>query len=387
MRTLCAVATLFMLLTLSLEGNNLPVADVAMDSEGIVDLNADKNVIGPAEGSDLVEASSVTHKEISEGAIPDSQEGVHSASTEANRTDPSVTTVVSDWKECETPSKAASVPDYDVVAITHIQKHADGIATAENSLDSLQSPFPAHSPHVTLSEDQTADVIGSLGSQIKGAPLQAASSIATLPDTDAQDCVVSPLSEDGCATVVNGAADGLDTDEGYNHMPSASDLELIVSEHHHEHGHEHLPEPPASPTSNTFLSTSSTSTYGEHNQPPVRAGEKGGRIPTANRLSISYAGGSRRLVIDADVVSKLKVFRSEGRIEVNLNVEKEDESSLKGIYVRGLCCTRFQSTKLTLFRWKVSLRQRNPTYYLKHTPLRIWIQQSPRFQKQLLHCL
>jgi hypothetical protein len=343
MRMLCAVATLFMLLTFSLEGNNLPVADVAMDSEGIVDLNADKNVIGPAEGSELVEASSVTHKQISEGAIPDGQEGVHSASMEANRTDPSVTTVVSDWKECETPSKAAFVPDYD---ISHVQKHADGIATAENSLDSLRSPFPAHNP---LSEDQTADVIGSLGSQIKGAPLQAASSIATLPDTDAQDSVVSPLSEDGCATVVNGAADGLDTDEGYDHMPSASDLELIVSEHHHEHGHEHLPEPPASPTSNTFLSTSSTSTYGEHNQPPVRAGEKDGRIPTANRLSISYAGGSRRLVIDADVVSKLKVFRSEGRIEVNLNVEKEDESTLKGIFVRSVCCTCFQSTKLNSF--------------------------------------
>lgn len=59
-------------------------------------------------------------------------------------------------------------------------------------------------------------------------------------------------------------------------------------------------------------------------------------VPSANRISISYAGGTRRLVIDAGIVERLKVFRAEGRIEVTLTVERLDESGFKGIFVRFL---------------------------------------------------
>lgn len=114
---------------------------------------------------------------------------------------------------------------------------------------------------------------------------------------------------------------------------------------------EHLPEPPASPTSNTLLSTSSTSTYGE--APPLKVDDKSGpRIPSANRLSISYAGGNRRLVINAEVVEKLKVFRREGRIEVLLTVDKDDEGGLKGILVsdRTLVCVLMKL--IHYLRWK-----------------------------------
>lgn len=114
---------------------------------------------------------------------------------------------------------------------------------------------------------------------------------------------------------------------------------------------EHLPEPPASPTSNTLLSTSSTSTYGE--APPLKVDDKSGpRIPSANRLSISYAGGNRRLVINAEVVEKLKVFRREGRIEVLLTVDKDDEGGLKGILVSDCTLIYMLIPLIHYFRWK-----------------------------------
>ncbi|THV05428.1 hypothetical protein K435DRAFT_647479 [Dendrothele bispora CBS 962.96] len=107
---------------------------------------------------------------------------------------------------------------------------------------------------------------------------------------------------------------------------------------------EHLPEPPASPVSvsNTLLSTSSSSTYGDSSQqslPQAVGGGSGGkrtRTPSRNRLSISYAGGNRRLVIDAEVVETMKVFRSEGRIEVRLKLQRDADGGLHGILVESL---------------------------------------------------
>lgn len=96
---------------------------------------------------------------------------------------------------------------------------------------------------------------------------------------------------------------------------------------------EHLPEPPASPTSNTLQTTSSASTQSDSPTVPQKSEISSGRTPSANRLSISYAGGNRRLVIDAEVVQSFKLFRQEGRVEVIINVDKETEDSLKGILV------------------------------------------------------
>lgn len=57
------------------------------------------------------------------------------------------------------------------------------------------------------------------------------------------------------------------------------------------------------------------------------------RIPSPNRLSISYASGNRRLVVDSDVVTSLKLFRQAGKIEVAIELSKADDG-LKGILVR-----------------------------------------------------
>ncbi|RDX53079.1 hypothetical protein OH76DRAFT_1343770 [Lentinus brumalis] len=61
----------------------------------------------------------------------------------------------------------------------------------------------------------------------------------------------------------------------------------------------------------------------------------GEKIPSANRLSVSYAGATRRLVIDAEVVPKLKVFRAEGRIEVTVSLMADERGGFKGIAMEG----------------------------------------------------
>jgi len=81
-----------------------------------------------------------------------------------------------------------------------------------------------------------------------------------------------------------------------------------------------------SPTS-TLLTTGQ-----EAGDPALQAGET--RALSANRLAISYASASRRILIDAKIVDTLRVFRKEHRIEIGFNVEKGDETELKGIVVR-----------------------------------------------------
>ena len=110
--------------------------------------------------------------------------------------------------------------------------------------------------------------------------------------------------------------------------------EKAVHDLAHDNDQEHLPEPPASPTSNTLLSTSSGSTYGESLHQPVTTLPKKGKTPSANRISISYAAGSRRLVVDAEVVEYLRVYRAEGRIEVYMSLDKNDVESMNGVLVR-----------------------------------------------------
>ena len=168
--------------------------------------------------------------------------------------------------------------------------------------------------------EQSADDIGNPDTQVPhllvgGKPLQPFGSIVS---ADAQP----PTSSD------NGPAPTEDTQE----QPSAENG--LSTEQ------EHLPEPPASPTSNTLLSTSSGSTYGgdpgsqTHSpQSSMKLDGKATKIPSANRLSISYAAGTRRLVIDAAIVQSLKVFRQDARIEAVVNIERDNETSLKGIFV------------------------------------------------------
>lgn len=97
--------------------------------------------------------------------------------------------------------------------------------------------------------------------------------------------------------------------------------------------HDHLPEPPASPVSNTVHSNSSSGSATQAEVPSTPKKAQPSNMPAANRLSITFAGGTRRLVINSEVVETLKIFRADGRIEVSMTVERSGES-YKGIWVR-----------------------------------------------------
>jgi 20S proteasome subunit alpha 6 len=94
---------------------------------------------------------------------------------------------------------------------------------------------------------------------------------------------------------------------------------------------------PASSDTSTLVSTP-TYIYGEAScRLPAKAESQTTiRMPSANRLSISYAAGTKRLVINAEIVEKLKIHRSDGLVEITLRVEKDEVNELNGIIVGSL---------------------------------------------------
>jgi len=86
------------------------------------------------------------------------------------------------------------------------------------------------------------------------------------------------------------------------------------------------------PARDSLSPTSTLLTAGQElGDSALQAGET--KTLSANRLAISYASASRRILIDAKIVDTLRVFRKEHRIEISFNVEKGDETELKGIVV------------------------------------------------------
>jgi 20S proteasome subunit alpha 6 len=128
--------------------------------------------------------------------------------------------------------------------------------------------------------------------------------------------VSSTASEDGVAAIIN------DLDAGPTDQAEESHDDAA-------HGDSHTFE--ASGTSTTASDTQATHTSATLEE-DVSTGTKGVHTPSANRLSISYAAGSRRLVIDAEMVDTLKVFRAEGRIEVAITIDREGDG-FRGIQV------------------------------------------------------
>ncbi|EJD01269.1 uncharacterized protein FOMMEDRAFT_158400 [Fomitiporia mediterranea MF3/22] len=98
---------------------------------------------------------------------------------------------------------------------------------------------------------------------------------------------------------------------------------------------EHLPEPPASPTSNTAFSGTSTGTSTANPDLPAKPAASSTRVASANRVSIAYAAGTRRLIVDADVVEKMTIFRAEGRIDIDMTIERTT-GGFKGILIETL---------------------------------------------------
>ncbi|KAG2051299.1 hypothetical protein BDR06DRAFT_959078 [Suillus hirtellus] len=225
---------------------------------------------------------------------------------------------------------------FDASATLADPSHAIYLSSSfDTSSSTGRSSPPVVQSDMPHSEKQSTDHTGYLDTQISDTqvsdtqtsdpkPLQAEASLAsTILD---EDMGVGTYSEEQVVLELTGET-SVEHEEVAMHTKVANESA----------DQEHLPEPPASPTSNTLLSTSSGSTYGEPSHPPASTVvSKGGRVPSANRLSISYAAGSRRLVVDAEVVEYLKVYRSEGRIEVHIDLDKGSDDGLKGVLIEGL---------------------------------------------------
>lgn len=82
--------------------------------------------------------------------------------------------------------------------------------------------------------------------------------------------------------------------------------------------------------------TGTISTYGELNELPMPTKTEalsGVRPPSASRFLVSYAAGAKRMVVNAEIVEKLTVFRAEARIEVSIIIDKDDANGVKGMLV------------------------------------------------------
>ncbi|KAI0334823.1 hypothetical protein GY45DRAFT_1294514 [Cubamyces sp. BRFM 1775] len=151
---------------------------------------------------------------------------------------------------------------------------------------------------------QTSNAQAAPSSAPRSMPLQAMDSIAsTVPDTNPNNEQTSPYA----STVLEG--EGTENND--------PDYE------------------PTQPAYDPEHTTDAPSTQGEDTTTTANPATLGEKVPSANRLSISYAGATKRLVVDAEVVSSLKIFRADGRIEVTLLLEHDERGGLRGIAMEG----------------------------------------------------
>lgn len=225
-------------------------------------------------------------------------------------------------------------------------------------------------PHLDLSsvhsEEQSADHVGHIDMQVtspsspsspaeKGTTktLAASSTEPTLLDIESQGPVIS---DSDISLLVNGHGPSEDQTqetqvETQQNTPQATQPNSQQDIHPLDHTQsDHLPEPPTS--------NSSASAY---EPTPASESKVITRTPSANRISISYAGGKRRLVVDAEVVDTLTVYRQDGRIEVTVQVSSAGDEEFKGLWVRfpaSHLSVHFQHTS----RLKGSLMSQTHTY-------------------------
>lgn len=174
-------------------------------------------------------------------------------------------------------------------------------------------------------ETQTADHVGCAETQVSE-PSQAT--------PDKEESQTAPLTRTTTLLEIDSQPPGLNSSTASLADGNGDPMQMQTTDAHLDH----LPEPPASPLSNVqSASTSTASAHGDTSTQLMQA--KSARTPSANRLSISYANGGRRLIIDAEVVDSVKVYRAEGRIEVRISVSMDGEKDLKGVILEGLSDT------------------------------------------------
>lgn len=247
-------------------------------------------------------------------------------------------------------SQAESIPDATAVSDS-AEASASVVSVSVKTVDDASAP----------GIQSAGDVDQSFSTQVQStesthqtpAPLQASDSLATIADTEVQE-TPSPYA----STVITEPSQVHDVDVEMQNTQPAEEIQ-----------HNDKMDVPLSPsTASTALPPPTIPTGPRSNEIEGRVSTAADALkaPSANRLSISYASGTRRMVIDAEVVEKLKVFRSEARIEIHMKVAKDDDR-FSGILVSSL------AKRLTPINFIVSSRP-----LLNHPPhTRLWLLQKP----------
>lgn len=158
-----------------------------------------------------------------------------------------------------------------------------------------------------------------------GAQDDASADISEKPASSLEDPTAVPSPQTEAQTIAEGTAPIPSTLEGSNAemAESASTSESAASTS--------VTQGPETATSPSSPQPEAIGTEGmeqtahplkEHEATPTPTLQSGNALrallPSPNRISISYAGSARRLVIDADVIESVRIKRGEGRIDVVL---------------------------------------------------------------------
>ncbi|KAG9014217.1 hypothetical protein FRB94_013527 [Tulasnella sp. JGI-2019a] len=167
------------------------------------------------------------------------------------------------------------------------------------------------SAELSTTEPTTSDAIAAVGDPATGdADEPAPSATVTAPSSPAvegahsasakEDSLVSVSAMDGASTIIDGGS--VTSPSSVREVSVSGDTRL---------GH--------SVNSNMEPITTGTEATTSNSGMPLK--EEQDHLPSPNRISISYAGSMRRLVLDADVVESVKIKRGEGTIEVIMFVQ------------------------------------------------------------------
>jgi 20S proteasome subunit alpha 6 len=279
-------------------------------------------LIAPADGSELPVASEV--------AVPDASEvgQVEGApvSEVALAADASVTQV-GDASSSDSGVPSAPLDDEHG---SQTEKVADEVLPPVSEPSAAEiAPSEATAPElgpVAAGEVLSADLVEQV--VVVGGAVENGSILPTVPGDAPEE---PPSSSEDAVPVVKSETADIPIVNGHS-TDSTPPREAAPSESGKQGEEDPLPVSSSSPVPKALLSATA-SVSGTTETSPVKKEPKEAKSASANRLSISYAGGNRRLVVDAEVIDTLTVFRSEGRIEVVMKVNKGEGTGFKGIYV------------------------------------------------------
>ncbi|KAF8592466.1 hypothetical protein K439DRAFT_13551 [Ramaria rubella] len=233
-----------------------------------------------------------------------------------------------DRDEDDVDAEGEDDPDAELADVNHVKEHLDLPTDAPSSLESATNTTDAMNEDQTLLNDEheSQDTVV----HVETSFLEVLPATHPLPNLE-EDTVVTPIEVVLNPSTASAMTD-LPADTGPEPEPPASPVSQSTSQ---QSLSQTLNSSGGSFSSMASPSNSQTTTLITPSQiPGLNMSETPSseyKLPSANRVSISYASGARRLLIDAQIVETMKIWRGQGRIEILLSLERECEFDLKGL--------------------------------------------------------